>query len=157
MGLAIDESDVVLCTCFSSLSVHQSWSKNENLYALLGTFISLTDNTCMTEMNYVPVIDEDDLTDVLGAVQDLASKWKSLGLALRLREPSITTIASNNNDPAQGLKEVLKDWLKQKYDTQKYGMPSWELLCKVVEARVGGDNPALANKIRHEKKKEKKL
>ena len=111
----------------------------------------------MTETNDLPFIDEEDLTDVLGAVQDLASKWNSLGLALRLREPSITTIASNNNDPAQGLKEVLKDWLKQKYDTQKYGMPSWELLCKAVEANLGGDNPALANKIRHEKKKKKKI
>ena len=92
---------------------------------------------------------EENLVDVLNEVNDLASKWNAMGLALRLRDPDLEIIDSKyRNDPRRCLKEVLQAWLKCKYNVKKFGSPSWKLLCKAVGDKCGGDNPALATKIR---------
>ena len=44
--------------------------------------------------------------------------------------------------------EVLTLWLNKNYDTERLGEPTWELLARAVGHRAGGNNPALAQKIR---------
>ena len=98
---------------------------------------------------YLHLIGEDDLLDVKKEVMDLASRWKDLGLALRVRRPVLDTISSkNHHNPVDCLGDMLLVWLQGQYDTKRFGQPSWELLCKAVENRAGGNNPALAESIR---------
>ena len=90
--------------------------------------------------------EEYDLLDVKEEVIDLASRWKDLGLALGVK---YSTISSKNHDnPEDCLRDTLQAWLQQQYDTTKFGQPSWQVLCKAVEHRAGGNNPALARSIR---------
>ena len=80
---------------------------------------------------------------------DLASRWKDLGQALRVRCPVLNTILSKNHHiPEDCLGDMLQAWLQGQYDTKRFGQPSWEFLCKAVENRAGGNNPALAGSIR---------
>ena len=91
---------------------------------------------------------EDVLVDVVDEVIDLAPKWKSLGLALRLKTAELDAISSKNHtDPTECLKDMLLTWLQQRYDTKKYGLPSWRMLCQAISKPAGGNNPALARKI----------
>ena len=90
---------------------------------------------------------EENLVDVVEKVMDLASRWNSFGLALRLKPAELETISSKNNtDPTECLKDMLLTWLRQQY-IKKVGPPSWRMLCKAISVQVGGNNPALAKEI----------
>ena len=91
---------------------------------------------------------EDDLVDVAEEVMDLASRWHSLGLALRLKSAELDTISTKNHtNPTECLRDMLLAWLQQRYDFKKFGLPSWRMLCQAISNPVGGNNPALARKI----------
>ena len=67
----------------------------------------------------------------------LAANWENLGAFLGL---SIGTIDSIKESPrissAVGYwNEVLKQWIKQNYNTRRYGLPSWRTLLESI-ARV---------------------
>ena len=91
---------------------------------------------------------EDDLVDVIEEVMDVAARWRSLGLALRLKVVDLDTISlKNNNDPTECLGDMLLSWIQQRYDVSRFGLPSWKLLCQAISKSPGGNNPALARKI----------
>ena len=95
-----------------------------------------------------PAVDEDDLIDVMKEVMDVEWKWRALGLALRLKPSELDSIKSKNlGDPTECLRDTLQAWLLQRYDVQRYGPPSWDMLCEAVKERAGGNNPALAKSI----------
>ena len=78
----------------------------------------------------------------------MASKWRPLGLALRLRAAELETISSKNHtNPTECLRDMLLAWLQQRYDTTKFGQPSWRVLCQAIHKQVGGNNPRLAKEI----------
>ena len=78
----------------------------------------------------------------------MAPKWRPLGLALRLKPAQLDTISSKNHtDPSECLRDMLLAWLQQRYDTTKFGQPSWRLLCQAIHKPAGGNNPGLARKI----------
>ena len=86
--------------------------------------------------------------DVVKEVMDMASRWHSLGLALRIKVAVLDTIYSNNpTDSTKCLKDMLLTWLQKSYDFKKYGPPCWKMLCHAVFKTEGGNNPALALKI----------
>ena len=76
----------------------------------------------------------------------MASKWKNIGLALRLSPNSLNTISTKEN-VRDCLMEVLTQWLRKTYNVKRFGEPSWELLVKAVSEEAGGDDCALAEKI----------
>ena len=86
----------------------------------------------------------DDLFEVQCELDDVTSRWKELGLALRLRPAVLKTIGTRETDPSSRLIEVLTEWLQQNYNTDCFGPPSWKLLVDAVAHRRGGSNPALA-------------
>ena len=91
---------------------------------------------------------EDDLVDEVDAVNDLAAKWRSLGLALRVKAAELNTISSKNHtNPTDCLNDMLLAWLQQHYDTKQFGVPSWRMLRQAISKPAGGNNPAFANKI----------
>ena len=88
-----------------------------------------------------------DLFDVATELDDVANKWKEIGLALRLRDSALTVIEEEGKSVHGCLKEMLKLWLKQSYDVKKYGKPSWKMLAEAVRIGSGGNNPAIADQI----------
>eukprot|EP00731_Ephydatia_muelleri_P014528 Em0008g248a len=93
---------------------------------------------------------EDDLVDVVEEVIDAASKWRSIGLVLRVKVAELDTISSKDHtDPTECLKDMLLAWLQLRYDFTRFGLPSWKLLCQAISKPVLGYNPALAMKIAH--------
>ena len=133
------------CLLYLLLAIGQP----ESIIPSLGMFIVNSSKLCVIQTTSFVFADEKDVIDVLNEVCDVASKWNGMGLALRLQQSDLDIIhLQHPNDPHSCLREVLQAWLKCKYDAQKFGSPSWELLCKAVEHKCGGDNPALATKIR---------
>ena len=100
-------------------------------------------------INHTPLfLGEGDLFDVLQKVKDLAPRWWSLGLALRLTAAKLETINSKNHtNPEECLKEMLLTWLNQCYNVRRFGPPSWKMLCQATFNPAGGNNPALARRI----------
>lgn len=93
-------------------------------------------------------IEETDLDEVMTEVMDIASSWKSLGIALKLIPSNLDIIQHKNHyDPVECLRDVLHDWLLRRNVNKKSDLPSWESLSKAVQSRSGGNNPALASKI----------
>ena len=102
----------------------------------------------MCNKPYSAVLGSDDLVDVLEEVIEVAPQWHFLGLALRLKVAELAAISSNNHtDPNKCLKDMLLSWLQQRYDTNRFGQPSWRMLCQAISKPTGGNNPALGRKI----------
>ena len=47
----------------------------------------------------------------------------------------------------QAFNEVILRWLRQKYNVERFGPPTWKRLVEAVESPIGGNNPALALEI----------
>ncbi|CAI8047445.1 hypothetical protein GBAR_LOCUS26218 [Geodia barretti] len=87
----------------------------------------------------------DDHFDVVSELGDVAHVWKSLGGALRLRQPDLDRIkADHQQDSSSCLSEMVTEWLNQSYNTERFGLPSWKMLVEAVAHRNGGNNNALA-------------
>ena len=71
-----------------------------------------------------------------------------MGHALKLRPHVIDTIKTNRTDVEYCLMDVLSKWLK-KADNILSEDPSWEVLVEAVASTAGGDNPALAERIKN--------
>ena len=89
----------------------------------------------------------DDLFEVQCELDDVTSRWKELGLALRLRPAVLKTIETQQTDLNSRMIDILTEWLQQNYNTDRFGLPSWKLLVDAVAHRSGGNNPALARQI----------
>ena len=76
----------------------------------------------------------------------MASKWRNIGLALRLTPNSLNTISTKEN-VTDCLLEVLTQWLSKTYNVERFGEPSWKLLVKAVSDQAGGSDRALAETI----------
>ena len=88
---------------------------------------------------------EDDLLSVYREVLDLAINWMDVGLVLGLRHTDLKEISTTyRENPKKCLKEALAQWLKQKYDVDRNGLPTWKKMVEVVEDPIAGENPALA-------------
>ena len=97
---------------------------------------------------YTCFVDEDDLFDVMSEIMSLCGRYLSLGRALRLKAGDLDAIRRENlHDANQALNDVLLLWLRQKYNVQKFGLPSWRMLVQAVDNPAGGNNHALAKKI----------
>ena len=88
--------------------------------------------------------DEDDWNDVIIACSSLAPMWQHLSGLLGLPIKTIRTISeSYPNDSATSWSQALMQWILQKYNTEKYGSPSWRSLLRAI----GMVDKALFNKL----------
>ena len=85
--------------------------------------------------------------DVKSELIPVATRWKYIGLALRLDPAQLSIIESDHGRVDDRLTEVLHLWLKKGYDTEKFEEPSWTLLARAVGHPAGGNNRALAERI----------
>ena len=92
--------------------------------------------------------DEVDIADIMEEVITIKAKYYALGMALRLHPGTLDAIRSENpQDSQKALLDVLLMWLRQRYNTEKYGPPTWKMLIEAVGKESGGNNKALAKKI----------
>ena len=77
----------------------------------------------------------------------MASKWRSIGLALRLSDGDLAIVQGDNPSVTDRLTGMLRLWLNKLYDVARFGEPSWAKLKEAVRSAAGGANPALADKL----------
>ena len=91
---------------------------------------------------------EDDIHDVCDAVHKLSGRWSDLCFGLKLSPSDEEAIRETcSGYPKKQLREVLKIWLRKKYNYQKYGHPSWQFLVRAIGDQSGADDCALAETI----------
>ena len=77
--------------------------------------------------------DEGDWNFVIMECSALAGQWGRLGSFLGLDPSSIAIIRENNpRDQTSCFSEAISQWIKQNYNTARYGMPSWRTLLRAV-------------------------
>ena len=82
---------------------------------------------------HVKFTDEDDWNIVIDECSSLAAKWEQLSGFLGLKISVIDTIKQNHPGDNIGCwNEALKQWIKQNYNTLKFGVPSWRSLLTAV-------------------------
>ena len=102
----------------------------------------------MDTLVLVCFIEEDDLREVFRCAVNLKTCYYELGIELGLPPHELDAIQSENI--SQALTNVLLAWLRQRYITDKYGLPTWRRLVEVVDSPAGGNNHALAKAIASE-------
>ena len=79
------------------------------------------------------ILEEDDWNIVIDECSSLAAKWEQLSGFLGLKISLIETIKQNHPGDNIGCwNDALKHWIKQGYNTSKFGEPSWRMLLKAI-------------------------
>ena len=85
---------------------------------------------------------EDDFREVFRCTVHLKTCYYELGRELGLPPQELQD--KPVGDPLTG---VLLAWLSQRYDTERYGVPTWRRLVEAVDNPAGGNNHELAKTI----------
>ena len=90
-------------------------------------------------------LDIDDLFDVKKELNPVSAKWKSIGIALRLKPNILDGIkAENSGDMVACLTSAMTEWLNRNYNVKRFGEPTWRRLVEAVGDPAGGANMSLA-------------
>ena len=91
---------------------------------------------------------DDDLFDVQSELIPVATKWRSIGIALRLKYKTLERIqAGNSGDATACLTVMVTEWLMRNYNVKRFGEPTWQRLVEAVGHPAGGGNIMLARTI----------
>ena len=82
-------------------------------------------------MFYTTADKEKDWNVVVIECKSLAAKWKELSISLGLSYDVIDNI-KGSGDNYHCWSEALNHWIKQNYNTDTFGRPSWRSLLKAV-------------------------
>ena len=79
---------------------------------------------------------------------DIRADYKQFGIELGLPLREMDAVRKQHqHDIPQAFTEVLVTWLKQSYNVEKYGPPTWRKLVEAVDHPAGGNNHSLAKTI----------
>ena len=92
--------------------------------------------------------EEDDFREVFRCTVDLKSCYYELGIELGVPPQELNSIQGETT--GNPLASVLLAWLSQRYNTEKYGLPTWRRLVEAVDNPAGGNNHELAKAIASE-------
>ncbi len=84
----------------------------------------------------------------MNALTDVQSRYYEIGTQLHLK--ALDTIKNRSPTDTIAMGEVVEEWLKRNYNTEKLGPPTWKVLVKVVANPNGGNNNSLAKKLASE-------
>ena len=91
---------------------------------------------------------EEDIFDMMTALVCLFHKWKEIGTALGLCHYILEIIeAKCHTNKRLALQEVLVEFVRQNYNCDRFGNPSWQSLAKAVAHPVGGADLPVALEI----------
>ena len=85
---------------------------------------------------------------VIQALEPVSAMWMQVGIILGLNYDFLRTLRSCDHEDR--LEKLVKRWLKQKFDHEKFGLPSWKKLVEAIGARAGGADGRHALKIAKE-------
>ncbi len=93
--------------------------------------------------------DPNDRTEVLNALTGVHRRYKQIGTQLCIN--NLNTIR-NTDGYTIAMGDVIEEWLKRNYNSEKFGPPTWKKLAgpEVVAHPNGGNNNYLAEKIKEE-------
>lgn len=98
---------------------------------------------------------EDDIFDIMDALSPVASKWKAIGTALRIKRNKLDELElKHKGDVHDCLADTVAEYVHMCYDTKKHGEPTWQKIVSAVEHLAGGNNRAQAIAIAKEHIKE---
>ena len=60
-------------------------------------------------------------------------QWNRLGLVIGIIQTELDAIRAEYKNPKDCLRECLALWLQQKYNTEKYGLPTLESLANAAQ------------------------
>ena len=83
-------------------------------------------------------------------IVSIKSLYFQLGRSLRLKNDDLQKICEaypKECDADKALNDVLLLWLRQEYNIEKFGAPTWQLLVEAVNKKSGGNNHDLAKQI----------
>ena len=87
---------------------------------------------------------EDDFHEVYHELESIKARYYQLGIALGLPPGELEAIRkAHSQDMEVALTQVLLLWLRQQYNIEKFGCPTWQRLREAVD----GENHTLAEKI----------
>ena len=89
------------------------------------------------------IAENDDFHDVYRELVCLKARYHQLGIFLGLPASELDAIGSSVHDADQALTATLLTWLRQLYDVNKFGSPTWRRLVEAIE-KV---DPALAKTV----------
>ena len=78
---------------------------------------------------------------------DASAQYYNIGIKLGLKSDDLNVIKDEVPDQGTAITMILSRWLKQQFNVQKYGEPTWKSLVAAVAHRNGGNNPVLAMKL----------
>ena len=87
---------------------------------------------------------EDDLADTITELNDVAAKWRSIGVLLGIRDNQLEAIQLQGDSPLDCLRQMLASWLRKNYSVERFGDPTWAKLVEAINHSAGGGNPHLA-------------
>ena len=97
----------------------------------------------------------DDLLDVMNEVLSRKASYYALGRALRIEAGELDAVHKQyqSTDFDMALNQVLLLWLRQRYNTTRFGPPSWKMLVGAVDNKAGINDHALAQEIAQKHKR----
>ena len=75
--------------------------------------------------------DTDSILDVLRELSEITCEWSKLGLALKLKDSTLSRIETDKKTVDECKREMVRSWLQQKDGCK----PSWEALVDALEDR----------------------
>ena len=76
------------------------------------------------------------------------ARFYAIGRALGLPPGELSSVrSSNTQDHELQLNDVLLVWLRQKYNVERFGSPTWQKLVEVIDNPAGGNDHRLAKAI----------
>ena len=93
-------------------------------------------------------VDMQNFSDVyLRIKSSISNQYFDFGIVLGISPEDLSNIRI---EPKTALSNVLQAWLKQNYNAEKHGLPTWRKLVEAVDHPAGGNNHALAKAIASE-------
>ena len=81
-------------------------------------------------------------------VMQVKTRYKTFGMMLGLGFTELEAIQRTNAfDVEDALVAVVITWLRQKYNVEKFGHPTWRRIVEALDNEAGGNNHALAKRI----------
>ena len=90
---------------------------------------------------------ENDSSTIMDELENVLSCYYEIGGRLHLSDDKLKAIQNKNLSAAAAMKEVIVEWLKRNYDSNKFGPPTWKALVDAVKHPTGGNNKAEAERI----------
>ena len=92
-------------------------------------------------------IAEDDFHTVYSELVTVKANYYQLGIGLGLPPGELMAIRKGPQDIELAFSDVLLAWLRQRYNVDRFGLPTWWKLVEAVNSQAGASNPALAADI----------